>query len=213
MPSARARMRATAGSGSPGASPARSSRIDPSANGSSRIAIAPCRSVPQPGRRSSNSGRASVTTKMACLRLQSRRCSMKSSSPSSDHCRSSNTSATVPWAATRSKKVRQAANNSSRPPLGTSSTPSRARIRASIQRRSSASGTCWVSIAEMAALVVGSSSLSASPARRRIISPSAQNVTPSPYAGERPRCHQTVSTRPSRYFSSSQASRLLPMPA
>ena len=38
-------------------------------------------------------------------------------------------------------------------------------------------------------------------------------MTPSPYDGERPRCHHTCSTTPSRYFSSSQASRLLPMPA
>ena len=63
------------------------------------------------------------------------------------------------------------------------------------------------------ARVVASSSVSARPARLRTISPSAQNVIPSPYAGERPVCHQTVSTTPSRYFDSSHSRRLLPDPA
>ena len=57
-----------------------------------------------------------------------------------------------------------------------------------------------------------SSSVSSRPARRRTISPSAQNVIPSPYAGLRPSCHQIGSTRPSRYFSNSQARRVLPIP-
>ena len=65
----------------------------------------------------------------------------------------------------------------------------------------------------MAARVVGSSSVSWSPARPRIISPSAQNVMPSPYAGLRPSCHQTVSTSPSMYLRNSQARRDLPIPA
>ncbi len=50
------------------------------------------------------------------------------------------------------------------------------------------------------------------PARIRTISPSAQKVTPSPYAGHRPECHQIVSLSPSTYFASSQVSRDLPMP-
>ena len=47
----------------------------------------------------------------------------------------------------------------------------------------------------------------------RTISPSAQNVIPSPYDGERPSCHHTCSTTPSTYLRNSHASRLLPMPA
>ena len=57
------------------------------------------------------------------------------------------------------------------------------------------------------------SSVSSRPHRPRTISPSAQNVRPSPCAGERPACHHVVSTRPSTYLRNSQASRLLPMPA
>jgi hypothetical protein len=57
------------------------------------------------------------------------------------------------------------------------------------------------------------SSYSRSPARRRIISPRAQNAIPSPYAGERPSWNQTVSTSPSRYLRNSQARRVLPIPA
>ncbi len=138
---------------------------------------------------------------------------MKSRRPSSDHWRSSKTRATVPVAAIRSKNVRHAAKSSSRPPGGVSSTPSRTSSRGSIQRRSSGSGTCRARTSATFVRVVWSSSPSASPARRRTISPSAQKVTPSPYDGDRPRCHQTVSTTPSRYFSSSQARRLLPIPA
>ena len=193
--------------------PARSSRIAASLNGSSRIAMAPRRSVPQPGRRSRSSGRARVNTKIGLERPQSSRCSRKSSRPSSDHWRSSTTKATVPVSASRSKKVRQAANSSVRPPAGDSPIPSRTSILGSIQARSVSSGMCCATIAVIAARVASSSSPSVRLARRRIISPSAQNVTPSPYDGDRPRCHQTCSTTPSRYFSSSQASRLFPIPA
>ena len=65
--------------------------------------------------------------------------------------------------------------------------PSSASIAGSIQRRSASSGTCSTTIAAIRSRVVASSSFSARPARPRIISPSAQNVIPSPYAGERPR--------------------------
>ena len=201
------------GSGRSGAIPASSSRIALSVSGSSRIETAPRRSVPQPGRRSRSSGRASVSTKIGLDRPQSRRCSRKSSRPSSDHCRSSTTNATVPVSASRSKKVRQAAKSSVRPPAGDSPIPSRTRIRGSIQARSVSSAMWASTIALIAERVASSSSPSVRFARRRIISPSAQKVTPSPYDGERPRCHQTCSTTPSRYFSSSQASRLLPIPA
>ena len=51
------------------------------------------------------------------------------------------------------------------------------------------------------------------PARIRTISLSAQYATPSPYARQRPRCHQIVSVTPSTYLKNSQASRDLPTPA
>jgi hypothetical protein len=51
--------------------------------------------------------------------------SMKSSRPLSAHCRSSKTRMVVPRAAMRSRKMRQAANRTSRPPTGAGSTPSR----------------------------------------------------------------------------------------
>ena len=47
----------------------------------------------------------------------------------------------------------------------------------------------------------------------RTISPRAQKVMPSPYAGERPWCQYTSSVTPSMYFRNSHASLLLPMPA
>ena len=98
-------------------------------------------------------------------------------------------------AAIRSKNVRQAAKSSSEAAEPTSM-PSSARRAGSIQRRSSASGTCSAIVSPIFALVVASSSVSSSPARRRIISPSAQKVIPSPYAGERPSWNQTVSIEP-----------------
>ncbi len=138
---------------------------------------------------------------------------MKSSRPESAHWRSSKTSTVVPLAAILSKKRRHAGKSVSRPPAGAGSTPSRVRSAGSIRSRSAASGTCWSSVAAIFSRVVASSSSSARPARRRIISPSAQNVIPSPYEGDRPRCHQMLSVTPSTYFSSSQTSRLLPIPA
>ncbi len=114
-------------------------------------------------------------------------------------------------AASRSKNVRQAPNSCSEPtpePM-----PRSASSAGSIQRRSASSGTCSATVAATFARVVAASSVSSSPQRPRTISPSAQKLMPSPYAGERPSCHQTCSTRPSRYFVNSQARRLLPMPA
>ena len=91
--------------------------------------------------------------------------------------------------------------------------PSSASSAGSIHRRSASSGTCSLTHLRdpcpRRRLVV----VSARPARRRTISPSAQNVIPSPYDGERPLCHQTVSRTPSTYFRNSQPSLLLPMPA
>ena len=66
------------------------------------------------------------------------------------------------------------------------------RARSSGARPDRRRGSATVSA--IRARVVASSSLSASPARPRTISPRAQNVMPSPYAGLRPACHQTVSS-------------------
>ena len=59
---------------------------------------------------------------------------------------------------------------------------------------------------------VASSSDSATPSRWRTISPRAQKVMPSPYAGDRPSCQYTSPARPSTCLRSSQETRL-PMPA
>ena len=90
--------------------------------------------------------------------------------------------------------------------------PSSASSAGSMRRRSSSSGTCCASISPMRVRVVTGSSVSSRCARERTISPSDQNVIPSPYDGDRPSCQKIGSTRPSRYFWNSQASRLLPMP-
>ena len=113
---------------------------------------------------------------------------MKSMSPLSAQCRSSKTSTVGAAAAIRSKKVRQAVNRASRPPGGGSPIASRASSAGSIHRRSPSTGTKVSSTAAMRARVVASSSDSTRRARWRTISPSAQKVTPSPYAGERPSC-------------------------
>ncbi len=107
---------------------------------------------------------------------------MKSSVPESAQCRSSNTSATSPVSAMRSKKVRQAANSCSELAVSVPM-PSSASSAGSIQRRSPSSGTCSMTVSAIRARVVASSSSAARPARRRTISPSAQNVIPSPYDG------------------------------
>ena len=183
--------------GSPGASPASNDRISGSASGSSEMLVKFFLPAPQSGRRSSSSGLARVTMYSGSPRVQSSTWSMKSSKPGSAQCRSSNTSAVVPWAAIRSKNVRHDANSSSEPPGGRSPTPSSASRPTSIQRRSSSSGTKVAMVSRTLRRVVASSSPWTSPQRYRTMSPSAQKVMPSPYAGERPSCHQTGSTSPS----------------
>ena len=149
---------------------------------------------------------------MGNARLHSRRSSMKSSRPGSAHWRSSKTITTVPRGrepleerAPGREELRRVDRAGVDPeereegrldpaPLGL------ARGRAPRRSRRPSSGSSR------------SSSVSTRPARRRTISPSAQNVIPSPYAGLRPSCHQIGSTSPSRYFSSSQARRVLPIP-
>ena len=146
-------------------------------------------------------------------RLHSSRWSMKSSRPESAKWRSSKTRTT---GRCRGDPLEE------RPPraeqLLASRCPARCRAGPAAPARSSAArprrGRARRRVAATFARV-------SSPRRRsragrpgaRTISPSAQKVMPSPYAGDRPSCHQTVSTRPSRYFRNSQASRLLPMPA
>ena len=137
---------------------------------------------------------------------------MKSRVPLSAQCRSSNTITTGLDAAIRSKNVRHAENSCS-DPLAPPSEPSSASSAGSIQRRSASSGTNRATVPATLARVVASSSVSSSPQRERTISPSAHSGMPSPYAGDRPVCHQTSSTRPSMYLLNSHARRLLPMPA
>ena len=69
---------------------------------------------PQPGRRSSSSGRAVQTTSSGTPVAQSTSSSTKSSRPSSAQCRSSKTSTSGPRSASPSKKRRHAANASAR---------------------------------------------------------------------------------------------------
>ena len=59
---------------------------------------------------------------------------------------------------------------------------------------------CSVSVASSFERAVASSSSSEMRARMRTMSASAQYVTPSPYARQRPRCQYTLSTRPSKYL-------------
>ena len=131
---------------------------------------------------------------------------MKSSVPESAQWRSSNTRTTGPVAASRSKNVRHAPNSCSRrrSPV---STPRRARRAGSIQRRSAVDrARARRAVAATFARVVGSSSVSARPARPRIISPRAQKLIPSPYAGRpaavppdrRRRCRRGTSRTPRR---------------
>ena len=187
MPSARARIADTAAAGRPGTNPASRSRIAASGSGSSETDVKFLVPAPQFGRLSRSSGRARVTTRIGEFFDHSSRWSMKSSRPLSAQWRSSNRRTVVPRSAMRSKKIRHAANNTSRPPAGACSTPSSVSSAGSTQRRSCSSFTKSATVAAIRCRVVASSSFSASPTRRRTISPSAQKAIPSPYAGERPR--------------------------
>jgi hypothetical protein len=106
--------------------------------------------------------------------------SIKSMSPGSAHCRSSNTMTIGPTAAMRSKNVRQAEKSSSRSPAGASASPRRWASRGSTQRRSSASGTNSATADDSFEREEVAASDSLMRALIRTISPSAQNVTPSP---------------------------------
>ncbi|GBE24764.1 hypothetical protein BMS3Bbin02_01039 [bacterium BMS3Bbin02] len=179
-------MRLTIVSGRPGASPAVRARIDPESRRLRCIDKVCRRPEPHPGLRSRRSGRASVTTRIGCCVVRSTSSSTKSSNPASAQCKSSNTMSTVPRWAILWKKVRRAENNSERSPAGIEAIPIKAASLDSIQVRSSSSGTnSATTVRNFMRLFIGSSP-SEMPARRRTISPRAQNVTPSPYAGDRP---------------------------
>ena len=113
---------------------------------------------------------------------------MKSSRPGSAQWRSSKTSTVGPRSAIRSKSVRQAAVSSSVLPVAAPSRPSRAARRGSTRARSSASARYSAVIAASFDRATSGGSDSAIRARPRTISPSAQNASPSPYAGDRPWC-------------------------
>ncbi len=177
-PSARVAIASAVDAGRRGASPPRSARTASRGRGSRYRAVKPRRAVPHAGRSSSSSGRASVRTKIGRSRDHSTRWSMKSSVPESAQWTSSKTSATDPLVASASKNARHAPNSSSGgTPAGI---PSSCR-RAASDRSRSGWPAMWASRSvAIAARVASASSAAASPARPRIISPSAQNVSPSP---------------------------------
>ena len=136
--------------------------------------------APQLGLRSISSGRASVITIRGWLRDHSRIDSTKSMSPGSAHCRSSKTMTVGPRNEIPSKNARQAEKSSSRSPAGDSTSPRRWASRGSIHLRSSGSETNSATEAASLALDEAASSDSLMAARILTISPSAQNVMPSP---------------------------------
>ena len=87
--------------------------------------------APQVGRRSSSSGRASVTTNSGWLRDHSSRYSTKSSRDASAHCMSSKASTVGYVSASRSKNSRHAANRSCRSRVSCSPRPSSCASRGS----------------------------------------------------------------------------------
>ena len=93
IPSARATTASTRSSLNSGARPASSSRISAGSSGSRWRVTALRPAAPRVGRRSRSSGRARAMTRIGWFRDHSRSESMKSSSPSSAHWRSSNTRA------------------------------------------------------------------------------------------------------------------------
>ena len=217
MPSARATIAATAGSGRPGHEPAEQlahRRLGRAARGRAPVKLrlpapqsGPALEELRPGERDDEDRDAAAPLEQVVDEVE--RARVGPVEVLEDQRRP------VPSPASRSKNVRHAANSSSRAACRRLADAEQREQRAArSSARSSSSGTCSASD-------VARSARASSPRRRsragrrapRTISPSAQNVMPSPYAGERPSCHQTVSTTPSTYFRNSQARRLLPMPA
>ena len=162
-----------------------------------------------------SSGRLKTSTRIGDRAAHSHRCAMKSNSPWSAHCRSSNSSTTGPRVARRSNRSRQDENSSprsisSRP---SSSPSSRLSARSTLPRTSgsavasrSSTSACSLSWCDAAG---SSGSMSA---RARTISASDANPAPWPKLSACPWCQSTVAASPSAYFLSSHARRDLPRP-
>ena len=107
---------ASAGSTCRSSSALSSRAVSPSPSGASESVWAFRLPPPQPGRRSSSSGRAVVTTRSGTLSIQSASSSTKSSRSSSAQWRSSKTMTVGPRSASASTKRRRAAKLSPRAP-------------------------------------------------------------------------------------------------
>ena len=169
---------------------------------------------PQPGRRSSSSGRASDDEQRHAARpvdevvdeveqavvgpvevLEDQHQRARSASASKKRRQAANASLAAVAASARRRRGRRAAGGGAR--------PSRASAVADDRRRR---------LGELGLGRVGASRVSRMPACALTISPSAQKLTPSPYGSERPWRQVTSSGPASDVLSSSQTSRLLPMP-
>ena len=132
--------------------------------------------APQVACVSNSSGRAVQRSSSGTPSAHSARYDRKSRSGASAQCRSSTTTTAGPSAAIDSTKRRQAGNDSSRDADWPESIPSSGSSRALSQSRSSTSGSTRSSFADAAS----GESDSKIPACDFTISPSAQNVIPSP---------------------------------
>ena len=202
----------TTSSLAPGAIRARGRAIAPSASGSRCNATKLRWPAPQFGRRSTSSGRASVIDQDRLVRDHSSTDSMKSSSPVSAHCRSSNTITTVPLSLIRSKNVS---------PGSEQLLPAAGRTLAEAQQEREAR------LEPVALLVVGHV---LGDGRRELAAGDTRRIglgdagTHPHHLAERPERDAVavggaaalmppdVSDRPSMYLSSSHARRDLPMP-
>ena len=140
---------------------------------------------------------------------RSARCSRKASIASSAQCRSSNTSTVGRSSAIPSRNLRQAVNSSSRSALDVASIPSSGSNRCRNHSRSSPVGQHGI---ELLLRHRGRIRLSRIPAWAFRISPSAQNVIPSPYGRQRPCRHVVNSGRPSMIGEQLGHETALPQP-
>ncbi len=211
-PPARPTIARVAESGRPGTSPARSPPICSSASGSRWIDMKLRLPAPQSARLSSNSGRAQrhdverrapSPLEQVVDEIEQARVCVVEVLEDDGNC------ALRRRSARRTSARRRTIARPPRPPRPPAAPAAQARSRRAPPRRL----TCTVTASATSARVVASSSVSSSAQRARTISPNAQKLMPSPYAGERPACQYMVSARPSTYFRNSHARRLLPMPA
>ena len=194
FPPARASSAAwtSAGSTDRSMSVAISFAVSVSESGESEIVVAFRFPPPQPGRRSSSSGRAVHTQRRGTPLAHSTRWSTKSSRPSSAHWRSSKTRTSGRRSASASKNFRHAAKISARrsPPISASpASPTSGRRCSVAQSTSTSSEITSATAARSFSSASSAPSDSRIPACPLIISLSAQKVTPSPYGSERP-CRQ-----------------------